>query len=400
LQHALAVESGDRELGKDNLQDIEEIASLCAGLVTVDEESNIIRLVHNTAQEYFERTRTHWFPNTEIDIVNTCITYLSFDAFSTGFCLTDNEFEARVEEHVLYDYAARNWGYHAHEALNVGEQLIVEQLILSFLENEAKLSACTQAMMALERQAWQSNDSQAVPMQMTGLHVAAYFGLIGVTIRLLEKGHDPNHKDTYSQTPLLLAARYGHLVVVKLLLDSGQVDIDSKDRNNQTPLSYAAENGHRTVVKLLLGTGQVDVDSKDRSDETPLSYAAENGHAAVVKLLLDTGNVNVDSRANYSRTPLSYAAENGHVAVVKLLLDNGAKLECKDNYSCQTPLSWAAGNGHEEVVQLLVQKGAIINVTDNSGRTERHYRGPQGMATKQSCGFFFLITLTFWPKIA
>jgi hypothetical protein len=68
LQHALAVEVGDSRLGEDNLERIERMVSVCAGLVTVDEESSIIRLVHYTMQEYFERTQEKWFPNAETDI--------------------------------------------------------------------------------------------------------------------------------------------------------------------------------------------------------------------------------------------------------------------------------------------------------------------------------------------
>jgi len=56
LQHALAVNIGDPELDKENIREIEDMASVCAGLVTIDEESKIIRLVHYTTQEYFERT--------------------------------------------------------------------------------------------------------------------------------------------------------------------------------------------------------------------------------------------------------------------------------------------------------------------------------------------------------
>ena len=46
LQHALAVEMEKSELDKENLPDIEYMVSVCAGLVAVDEESHIIRLVH------------------------------------------------------------------------------------------------------------------------------------------------------------------------------------------------------------------------------------------------------------------------------------------------------------------------------------------------------------------
>jgi hypothetical protein len=45
LQHALAVEFGEPELDEENLPQIEDMVSVCAGLVTVDEESGIIRLV-------------------------------------------------------------------------------------------------------------------------------------------------------------------------------------------------------------------------------------------------------------------------------------------------------------------------------------------------------------------
>ncbi|KAF1937063.1 hypothetical protein EJ02DRAFT_357708, partial [Clathrospora elynae] len=53
LCSALSLEPDDTEFDTDNLLDIELIVSVCAGLVIVEEESEIIRLVHYTAQEYF-----------------------------------------------------------------------------------------------------------------------------------------------------------------------------------------------------------------------------------------------------------------------------------------------------------------------------------------------------------
>ena len=85
-------------------------------VVTVDKERNIIRLVHYTTQDYFERTQRVWFPDVQRDIATTCITYLSFDVFVAVFCPIDDEFEKRLRLNPLYKYAAQNWGYHAHEA--------------------------------------------------------------------------------------------------------------------------------------------------------------------------------------------------------------------------------------------------------------------------------------------
>jgi hypothetical protein len=86
LQHALAVEVGEFALDEENLPQIEDIVSVCAGFVAVDKESNIIRLVQYTTQEYFKRTQKDWFPDAETNITRICVTYLSFSIFESGFC--------------------------------------------------------------------------------------------------------------------------------------------------------------------------------------------------------------------------------------------------------------------------------------------------------------------------
>ena len=245
LQHALAVEPGDIELGKDNLQNIEEAISFCAGLVTIDDESHIIRLVHYTTQEYFERTQKDWFPDAEIDITQTCVTYLSFNNFGQGCCRTDDEFEERLLSNHLYKYVAQNWGHHARKALTLCQE------VTDFLECEAKVQASSQALIAVKQYSSHSNYSQNFPRQMTGLHLAAYFGVDRAMSILLEQGVKADLKDSYSRTPLSWAAGKGQEAVVKLLLAREGVDAESKDKYGLTPLWWAAENGHEAVVKLL-----------------------------------------------------------------------------------------------------------------------------------------------------
>jgi hypothetical protein len=153
LQHALAVEPLTPELDEDNLSDIEDMVSVCAGLVTVDEESGIIRLVHYTTQEYFERTQKRWFPNAKSYIATVCVTYLSFRVFESGFCQTDNEFEKRLRSNYLYDYASHNWGHHAREASTSC------QGVIEFLESKAKVEASSQALFADKWHSFHSNYS-------------------------------------------------------------------------------------------------------------------------------------------------------------------------------------------------------------------------------------------------
>ena len=257
LRHGLGVEIGESKLDKENLPEIEDTVSVCAGLVTVDEQSDIIRFVHYTTQEYFERTQTTCFPNAQADIAKICITYLSFNEFESGFCPTREALKEQLQLNALYDYAAQNWGHHAHAAS------IEKQLILNFLKSEAKVSISSQAMMT--SRSYQSGNVPLAPRQTMGAHLVAYFGLREVMIALLKNGHDPNFKDTNGQTPLSWAAENGHEAVVKLLLEKG-AELESKDSkdasNGWTPLSWAAYNGHEAVAKLLLKKG-AELESKD-----------------------------------------------------------------------------------------------------------------------------------------
>ena len=108
IQHALAVRPHCTALDADYLPSVKLLQSVCAGLVTIDEESRIIRLVHYTVQEYFSETQRKWFPTAESDITAVCAVYLSFDIFETGFCRTDEEFKERLRANPLYRYAAQH----------------------------------------------------------------------------------------------------------------------------------------------------------------------------------------------------------------------------------------------------------------------------------------------------
>jgi hypothetical protein len=348
LQHALGVEVGECKLDELNFSEIEDIVSVCAGLVTIDEESGIIRLVHYTAQEYFERTQRQWFPNAETDITTICVTYLSFSAFESGFCQTDTEFIERFQSYPLYNYAAHNWGHHARVALTLSNGII------DFLESKAKVEASSQAMRALTSYSSYFTYSRVEPRHMTGLHLAAYFGLEKAANALLRDEHGPDLTDSCSRTPLWYAVENGHEAVVKLLLDKG-ADPDSTDENGLTPLWYAAENGHEAVVKLLLDKG-ADPLSTDENGLTPIWCAAGNGHEAVVKLLLKrcAGCYSMCFYSPYGSTPLSSAAAGGHEAVVKLLLEEHFS-PCERDVEGETALMAAAERGYEAIVKLMLE---------------------------------------------
>ena len=122
------MEIGSSEFDDQNLTEITDVLNVCAGLVTAEEESDIVRLIHYTTQDYFERTWRSWFSNAQIDITEICLTYLSLDSFDSGFCPTDELFEVRLRSNPLYDYAAGNWGHHAHTASTEARESILDFL--------------------------------------------------------------------------------------------------------------------------------------------------------------------------------------------------------------------------------------------------------------------------------
>ncbi|KAJ6521585.1 hypothetical protein B0H19DRAFT_973913, partial [Mycena capillaripes] len=81
LQVALAVEVDDQQLNEDNLLEIETMLSVCAGLVILDEQSDVVRLVHYTTQEYFDSIQQYQFPDAQTEITRTLLTLLAFDVF-------------------------------------------------------------------------------------------------------------------------------------------------------------------------------------------------------------------------------------------------------------------------------------------------------------------------------
>ncbi|KAF2791757.1 ankyrin [Melanomma pulvis-pyrius CBS 109.77] len=241
LCQALAVESGDEELDLDNILDVEAILSVCAGLVTVDEESQVIGLVHYTTQDYLEGVREKWNPDAQYDIASTCLTYLCFKPFRTGSCPSDAEFESRLNEHKFLDYSARYWQQHV---ATVQEE--TSGLAMSLLQ-ESNLVVCV--VQTRLTKYGSARYSQLFSKQMTGLHLAASFGLLHLSKELL----------SWAEKERVILA-------------------DSKNSRGETPLMLAAKNGHKDIVELLLGTDGVGVDAKSEVGWTPLMLAAFWGH--------------------------------------------------------------------------------------------------------------------------
>ncbi len=362
LQHALSVEPGQNDLDQETLIDEDILISVCLGLVSIDQSSGELRLIHYTAQKYFERRLLGNFPEPHRSIASTCLTYLSFDS-CLGFDLFSpaSELRALSAKYVLLDYAGPNWGLHACQ-----DEQKLEQQIRGFLDPRA---AYLSSRLMIGGWRWLNDMFThthwdypiAYESQVSGHHMAAYFGLKRTITKLFDSHANAVQRKRMLDSALLIATAKGHLALVQYLLDQGG-DINVVSWSGYPLLHLAAGGGNVAAVRMLLDFN-ANVDLRRSHDApTALHVATTNGHDAVVRILLDrNANVNL-LRYHGLPTALHIAVANGNEAVVHMLLDSNANVESQSSDETPPPLHLACRNGREAIVRMLLSRGADANL--------------------------------------
>jgi ankyrin repeat protein len=112
----------------------------------------------------------------------------------------------------------------------------------------------------------------------TALMLAAYKNKPALVRALLDKGAEPNQT---GWTALHYAATVGNNDIVQLLLDRSAY-IDAESPNQTTPIMMAARGGHILTVKLLLDEG-ADVTLKNGAGMTAIDFARAGGFNDIVE---------------------------------------------------------------------------------------------------------------------
>ena len=370
LRHGLAVEFGKPCLDHENLCDLRLMVMVCGGLVTIDSESNTIRLAHFTVQEYFRGLPSSLLANTDVDVSRACLTYLLFDAFDSGTCDDDDLLDARIQGYPFLRYAAQHWGDH----LRGDPEYELEGTAILFLRDKSKSSCATQV--EYRPRLGYPGSYQAYYKGLTALHMAENWGLVHLVQCLIHKGGvEIDVPDFDGRTPLLKPCREGYEAVVRVLLENG-ADMSLRDHYGRTALRWAVDGGKVTIVRLLLEKG-ADINALvDYHGGTALHWAARTGNETITEALLN-GGANVAARCYDGQSPLEYAIQGGYDAIVRLLLEQGAR-RAEECSSMQTALHKAAQKGKKLEVARLVDEGADIGSLAQGRTTALHLAAFEG----------------------
>ena len=193
-------------------------------------------------------------------------------------------------------------------------------------------------------------------------------------------------QDKHGATKLHWAARHNRIAEFKELIKSGKKMgvlgklIEEKKNLGRTPLDIASFYGHIEIVKILLQLN-VSVDEAHNKGFTPLMHAAHQGHLDVVMLLLEH-NANIQLTTKQGLTVLHIAVVEGHKDVVETLVSSGDKIN-KLDWKNYTALHCAARYGKHEIVKWMLEKPItklIINDTSND-----YHDTPITLAIRDKC---------------
>jgi ankyrin repeat protein len=385
---AFAVEQEDSVLNEDKIPAPQMLYRVCLGLISIDNDTGAISLLHNSIRDHIRENDKSLYRDGEEkkndgerEIARICIQYLLLQDFSRFYDTNGDYIVPQLEKLSLLNYAACHWDEHARRTNDSD----VTKLCLALLDDRKRLSTCLQI---------RYNDTNLMELEeILPFHLAARFGLLEVIQILIANNYGiVNQPDDRGSMPLHEAAKAGRTEVVKVLLacNASQTVYDA---DSKSPLYWSVRNGHDEVFGIL----QNEI-AQIRGLDSVLEAAAENGNMLVIESLLESSLAVVQDsllkallaavrhsheyatkillyhfprhrhRASELADALCEAVQSGNESIADIILSWGADPNSQDNAG-HSPVHYAAKEGHAALMEQLLHAGADVNIVDTSDGT-------------------------------
>ncbi|KAL8786436.1 MAG: hypothetical protein Q9195_008206 [Heterodermia aff. obscurata] len=407
VEHALGISSETDELLDEEIIPASALISRCAGLVTLDENYEIV-FSHYTIDGYFANRRDDFFEDGHKYMAEICLHYLNLQELRNGPVQGEEEgaqFDARLKAYPFLEYASLFWGIHAHASQD-NEAL---ELAYDFIRNDERRSTSVQAL-------WFSSDEITADWRSrTGaspLRLAMYFKYEKLADRLLKSGADANIQDVFGMTPLMWAAQVGdiemttsilqlpiplnainndgetalhlaithrHEDVTAVLVDQRDVDVNvpaggKRGTRSMTPLMHAIWREEINIVRKLLTRDDILINSKDSQGLAAIHWAAFARNPEIMEALVKVASIDLEPMHDRTSPPLILAAYRDNAYAVRALLDAGANINIRESEldARGTALMRAADKDSVSVVHELLRRQIDWNAKDSYQRTAVH----------------------------
>ena len=372
LRYGLAIEYSDIqedvEFDEDNVLSSGSLVDVCAGLVIIDSNSQVVRLAHYTTQEYLDKARNELFKGAEVDMSRACLTYLSYNT-DTG--IEDEKIRNElIASHPFLLYACHHWFSHAKNVL------LAEDADPSLVETLARFKSSDSIRFWIHFLTVLSGHQNSFLLgdpdregDTYPYEIASYLGLEDLVHVLLDRENRPYPS---LDSSLVIASLNGHLDVARLLLKNGAA-IESmlihKSGVTLSALQGACLGGHLAVVEFLSENG-ADIHGSNSANLPPMHTAARYAYPDIVDLLLKKG-VDVNARDSNGQTACHLAVYFRCMESTRRLIDAGCDLELRTNDG-DTVLLVCESRTDPDIIDLLLNRGADARAKNANGKTLRN----------------------------
>ncbi|KAM3379203.1 ankyrin repeat-containing protein [Capsicum galapagoense] len=226
------------------------------------------------------------------------------------------------------------------------------------------------------------------------IHLAARAGNLGKVKDIIQnfdssKGGKEllSLQNQQGETALYIAAENGHTLVVVEMMKHLDLQVASLVANNgYDAFQIAAKQGHLDILKELLHSFPNLVMATDSSNSTALHTAAAQGHVDVVNLLLEIDSNLAKIARNNGKTVLHTAARMGHLEIVKSLLSKDPEIGFRTDSKGQSALHMAVkGQNIGIVLELIKPNPSVLALEDNKGNRVLHIATKKGRPQIVQC---------------